>query len=243
MKKTKKTKPKTKKKEIKKVIKKPTTKSVQSVLTTKVQDTNYWINRPILDKEKDWKYDEPTWIDGYVLSVKHPHRELILETLKKVEPFGALLEVGCSVGPNLVKIEAVYPEKQLAGIDVREELIVKAQELLPKPIFKIGSVLSIPFEDKGFDVVLVDAVLMYIGPKEIEQALSELNRVASKAIILVERLTKKTEMAGHVWGHNYPELLGKLGFQVEVRRLDENSWPDSPNWQKYGAIIVASRPA
>jgi len=223
---------------------KPATKTVQKKgALTKLQDTSYWINRPLDDKERDWKYNEADWITDYVASAEHPHRDLIVEALKKFPSLGGILEVGCSAGPNLIRLQTVFPENQLAGIDVNNEAIERAKANLPKPILKVGSVFEIPFGDKEFDCILLDAVLMYVGPNEIEKAINEIDRVAKRIVIMVERFNNSIlgQETGHVWGRNYLHLLSEKGFNVEMVKITKETWPESPNWQKYGRIFIAHR--
>ena len=224
--------------------KKPATKTVQKkgALTTKVQDADYWLNRPLDDKQRDWNYKESDWIWDYVASASHPHRDIIVEELNKLGSLGGILEVGCNAGPNLIRLQAAFPETQLAGIDIVPEAIERAMTNMSKPIFKVGNVLSIPFEDKSFDCVLADAVLMYLQPKEINRALNEINRIVKRYVVLVERVSEKEKNNGFIWSRNYPKLLEDLGFSVQTRKLEEKDWPESEGWQKEGMIVVASRP-
>ena len=240
-------KPKIKKK-VKKVIKKPAKRikvirtKTEPVEDTLIQDVNYWLNRPLNDKQRDWDYKESDWIWDYVASASHPHRDLIVEELTKLGSFGGILEVGCNAGPNLIRLQAAFPDNQLAGIDIVPETIERAMTNMSKPIFKVGNVLNIPFEDKSFDCVLADSVLMYSSPDEINQALNELNRVAKRFIVLVERVSEKEKNNGFIWSRNYPKLLEDLGFSVQTRKFEEKDWPESEGWQKEGMIVVASRP-
>ena len=81
----------------------------------------YWKNRPDDDERKDW-YDDAPWVKGYWNSQDHPHRELILDVLKNIEPFSSLLEIGSNCGPNLVRIQARYPAV-LYGMDINKSAI------------------------------------------------------------------------------------------------------------------------
>jgi len=202
------------------------------------QDSSYWVKRPLSDKKVDWNYGEKSWIEGYCLSIEHPHRQDILKALETFKPFGAVLEVGCNIGANLLNIAPEYPENQLAGIDVNPHVIERAEQLLPKGVFKIASVLDIPFDDNEFDVVLSDAMLLYITPKEIDKALDEMTRVTKKGIILVERFAKKDKIVGRVWGRNYKELLEARGFEVIETDI---SWPSSKNWERHGRLYISHR--
>lgn len=205
-----------------------------------VQGESYWENRPKDDTKRDWGNEAEDWIDDYIKSVNHPHRDLILEALRSLEPIGGLLEIGCNVGPNLLRIQEIYPEMQLAGIDVNEDVLERAKKILPKPMFKQGSVLEIPFEDKSFGVVLCDAVFIYVDPDHILQAMKEITRVASKGVILIEWYDESLlgVVKDYHWARDYANLLGELGF--EVKEVKINEWP-TKNWEKNGYIYVAHR--
>lgn len=206
------------------------------------QDYNYWANRPKNDPQKDWTYNEQNWLEGYLISANHPHRQLIIDAVRNINP-ESILEIGCSVGPNLYRLKEVFPEINLAGIDVSEISIKSAKECLPNVLLKTGNYLFIPFPDKSFDMILADATLMYAGPKEIKKAMSEINRVARMAVIIVDRFDKSLDgkIVGHVWGRNYTKILENLGFKVEETKITKETWPTSKNWVKYGRLFIARR--
>lgn len=203
----------------------------------KIKNTNYWLKRPLADTERDWSYGEENWVKDYVASISHPHRENIIRALGDIA-WDSLLEVGCGTGANLIKIREQYPDKTLAGIDVNVDMLNEAQNHLDSNLTK-GDVCGLPFEDNTYDVVLCDAVLLYITPKEIGTALSEIDRVANKAIILIERFAESDKIVGYVWGRNYPVLLEAMGYTVESIKITPEIWSSSASWIQYGYIFVA----
>lgn len=42
------------------------------------------------------------------------------------------------------------------------------------------------FQDKSFDIVFTNALLIYIGPDEIREVVKEMIRITRKALILME---------------------------------------------------------
>lgn len=101
------------------------------------------------------------------------------------------------------------------------------------------------FSDASFDVVLSDAVLMYVGPDRIEETLRGMRRVARKGLVLVERESRGSArqdgmgvLRGTTWERNYIQLLGRLfpNGLIRVRRMNSDVWPDAV-WAKHGAII------
>lgn len=200
-----------------------------------VQGEEYWRNRPVEEMTRDWNGQT------YEESKGHPHRQLILESLRQLGSFAGLLEVGCNSGPNLALIQEQYPETQMAGVDINSEVIDQAKKLLPQAILKVGEATALPFDDKEFDVVLADACYMYV--KDIDRALDEAIRIARKAIIIVDWASTADEdeiRDGH-WSHDFVNLLGLRGWNNIVRhKLTEKDWPNK-NWVKNGYIIVATR--
>lgn len=205
-------------------------------------DTDHWKNRPASDPHFDWRYGGDSWIEEYKTSVQHPHRQTIVELLRE-HPWDSLLEVGCSAGPNLKVIRDSFPDKKLYGVDVNAPSVEAAKAFVDAE-FAVASFHKLPFEDKSVDIILADAVLMYAKPEEIREVMKELSRVAKHRILIVDRVTPSVlgEDAGGVWGRDYPTLLSELGFHVKERKMEEKDWPDSHNWQRYGAFVSGTRP-
>lgn len=171
--------------------------------------------------------------------MEHPHREEIVRVLRKFEPYRSILEIGCNAGPNLSKLIG----KELAGIDANADAIDYGRTMLTGADLRVGNMLELPWHDKSFDVLLADAALMYISPEDIGKMMSEIDRVVKKGVLIVDRFHDSLEGAvtGYVWGRNYPKLLEKLGFSVEVTPIKKHLWPESANWQMFGIIASAVR--
>ena len=201
-----------------------------------VQDAEYWRNRPLSDAKKDWEYEEDNWISGYWASRNHEHRKLIVDELKKLS-FDSLLEVGCNCGPNLEVVRRNFPHAELAGVDVNERSVLEAQTWFPG--VRWGYAQELNFPDKSHDVVLSDAVLMYVPPEEIGKVMDEIVRVAKKAVILIEwfDISKKGVVRNFHWCRDYSSLLEERGMKVERYKLPKELWA-TPNWTKNGYVFL-----
>ncbi len=155
--------------------------------------------------------------------------------------FDSLLEVGCSAGPNLLKIKKAFPKAELHGVDINAESIEVAKKKVKGVTFSVGLIDKLPYEKKKFDVLLADAVLMYTRPEDIKRTLRELNSVTRNAMIIIDRYAPHDSIVGHVWGRNYPKLLEELGFEVTSHKITEKEWKSSKNWVKYGRVFIARR--
>lgn len=207
-----------------------------------VEGADYWKNRKLDDSRRDWEHESPTWVSGYWGSQAHPHRKLIVEAFERLGVSNSVLEVGCNCGPNLQQIRNKFPNIEVFGVDISEEAIKEAGNCMPGN-FQVGSVIDISLPDGSVQVVLADAVLMYIGPEEIEKAISEITRVSGDAVIICDWFDK-SELGvvkdGH-WARDYSKLLEKQGFlETEKHKLTEEEWPNK-KWATNGYVSVYRR--
>ena len=154
-----------------------------------------------------------------------------------------MLELGCSCGPNLALIQKAYPAINLAGIDVDQRLVDWAVRELRTIDVRVGNITKLPWDTQSVDVILVDAVLMYLTDDELKPALEEIERVARKAVIVIDRFDKSVEgvRSGDVRARNYKQLLEGRGFTVAVKKLTSKDWPDGVGWKKSGTLFVATK--
>lgn len=85
-----------------------------------------------------------------------------------IKPGMWVLDVGACTGRDLRNIAAAYPGVNCLGID---------RYPLSKDVIE-GDALSLPFEDKLFDIAYANGVFGDMDDSEIKQTLSEMNRVA-----------------------------------------------------------------
>jgi len=205
-----------------------------------IQDKKYWKNRPLNSINKDWNYKQKNWIFDYWKSQRHPHRKLIIRQLKKLKPFNSLIEIGCSNGPNLFLLHQNFPNIALVGVDINKLVIKDGIKRFKNAVFLEGEASKLPFPDKSFDILLTDAMLMYVSSKEIRKTIKEFLRVVRKALIFVEWYTTKSKF-GKIeyrhWARDYVRLLSDYGIRTKLYKLTEEDWP-SENWSRVGYIIT-----
>ena len=198
---------------------------------------------------------------AFVEAVNHPHRPLVLAAVEHQGPVNSLLELGCGAGPNLRLLSQRYPDARLIGLDINAWAVREGQERFAalgtrNMILKVGSVERLTAHpDRSVDVVLTDAVLMYVGPDRIRHVLAELVRVARRSVILSEWQLPPTppESAaaagssrtaaryyyGH-WIHDYVTLLSAHvpRQRITVTRYPADAWEDD-NWRTFGCVVAA----
>jgi len=197
-----------------------------------------------------WRYRhvyKPGWGEPSIQSFSHPHphRLLLIQKVYANLPFSNVLEIGCASGPNLYLLAKEFPNARFVGIDVnpcairKGEAFFKQQGIRNVSLF-VGKADELGrFPDKSFDVIFTDAVLMYIGPDKIRKVATELQRIARKAIILVEHYSEQESDLGNYkekwWIRNYAKLLRSFGSKINIMKISPEMW--GGNWGKYGYII------
>ena len=175
------------------------------------------------------------WAESYKSdeSLRHPHRQLILDAVSRYEPIESVLEIGCGGGSNLYLIRKQCPDSYIFGYDISPEAIRMAKTFLYKyPKHYIYEEID---AIQPTDIVLTDAVAVYISDRNIKSFIERLKKLSEKALILCEWHSDKGSFVknGH-WVHNYKELLPGC----KITKLTKEDWPESPNWVEYGHIIT-----
>ena len=210
------------------------------------QDFDYWSSRKKEDEKRDWPYEKKNWLDDYTESVKHPHRAMITEVMSSWEAkhgiaLESVLEIGCNTGPNLALIKRNFPDVHVTGIDANPFAIEIAKKNIDG-IFFVNDLTKVGQFAPKFDVVICDAVLMYIKPKEIDEVIDMLSMNCTKILILFEwnALSYYGAIKDYHWARDYKEHLIKRGFNVVKKKLTKKEW-QSKNWQKNGYFFVGFR--
>jgi arsenite methyltransferase len=122
-------------------------------------------------------------------------------SLGPIVPGEAVLDIGCGAGvDSLVAAHLVGPAGRVVGVDVTEEMIIRAQanlELtgLTNVRFEVASAEVLPCADREFDVIISNGVFNLSVDKE--RALREVRRVLKPGgrlmladMVLVQELPK-----------------------------------------------------
>lgn len=94
-----------------------------------------------------------------------------------------VLEIGCSNGWRLAKIEEKYGAKCF-GVESSLKAIKDGQKKYPKVKFKRGLASSLPLNEK-FDLVIVNFVLHWVSRENLLKTIVEIDRVISNKGFLI----------------------------------------------------------
>lgn len=200
-----------------------------------IQDVEYWKNRRSSDPYNDWRTNNGNWILEYWESSSHPHRDQIVGALSGVE-WNSLLEIGCNCGPNINRIRQEYgKDKMYVGIDPNKDAINYGRNMMPDVAFIEGGVENIDINGMKFDIVLLDAVLMYVKASDIKDVAYKIGEMANKMIIICDWYDKNKYgiiKDGH-WARDYSKLFNK--WKCETKQI---KWPTSEKWIRNGRIFI-----
>ena len=154
----------------------------------------------------------------------------------------SLLDVGCSEGFKAHQV-AEFFSIPVHGCDLSEEAFRRARE-----IFKISTdvvdIHGMPYADGEFDVVLCSETLEHVT--DFERALSELLRVARRAVLITvphepKELIEHNRLIGEPHAHIHSldehsfDFLRDQGHQVFVGKIFRSV-------MKFGACLVDAHP-
>ena len=182
-----------------------------------------WATRHLYKGERerdDWDKGSDDWIKGYRDSWNHPQRSFLVGIISKFNP-SSILEIGCNCGPNLYILAKKFPDAEIIGVDINLMAVQKGNEWLAhEGISNVKLVAGKAdeldqFQDKSFDVVFTDAVLIYIGPDRIKEVMKEMVHIARHALILVEWHSFESKKDPHGLGAFY------LGYGKRCKRAGD----------------------
>ena len=195
-----------------------------------------------------------SWIGNYKNSIKSRHRDVIVSAVRSIPGTASILEVGSHCGPNLIRLAHEIPAlTSLAGIDVNAEAVTAgnawAKDVGLSHRINIGrgdlsATGQLP--DGSVDVVLSCYALAYVSPKDLDDVLWEMGRVAKRAVILAEPMTiaavsdQRMTLAGYrEWSHNYSERTRWIG---SWRGSTTTMHPVTPPVDRLAQVLVAVKP-
>ncbi|MFX1325923.1 MAG: class I SAM-dependent methyltransferase [Promethearchaeota archaeon] len=111
-------------------------------------------------------------------------RKKVVSTIKKLNPIGTLVDIGCGSGNLIIQIAETFSNLDLLGIDLSEEIIsaaIKKAEkngVKEKIKFEIGSVEKLPFSNNSIDFIVSTLSLHHWS--EPVTSFKEISRVLKK---------------------------------------------------------------
>ena len=157
----------------------------------------------------------------------------------------SVLEIGCAAGPNLRRLREKLPSTQLVGIDINKQAIRTANNYFRSVnddkvnLFVKRANQLADLQDKSFNVVFSQAVLIYIPPGSINRVVADMIRLSSDGVVLneyhLEGADKGFFDSGR-WVYDYYTIIRRQFPKVNINI--QTSDFKGGSWDLYGSLIT-----
>jgi len=189
------------------------------------------------------------WASNFLKTINHAHRTQIVESMLS---FGiqnpTILEAGSGPGANLIRLRKAFPLAELIGVDINHQAVKEGRKYFnsqadTKTSLFQGSLSNLSFiERQSIDLILVDAVLMFITPDKIQKVLKELIRSAKTAgsgMVIndyhADGLSSEGLFVGGRWVHDLVSIINLIAPQAIIS-VKKSSFTGG-EWDRYGSLI------
>jgi SAM-dependent methyltransferase len=141
-------------------------------------------------------------------------RNIIAAYLRKLKPH-SLVEVGCGNGQMFSAYKDVA---RVVGCDWTDGMLNKARNRIRRHGFNVElKKLDITRDalPERFDVAVTRTVLMHIPEENVADACRNISRMSDTLMLMEFYNPNATRLEWHCFHHEYPVILGELGFKVK----------------------------
>lgn len=107
--------------------------------------------------------------------IRGEYTNLLDEFANRIDNKGQVLDAGCGYGKD-TEYFAQKHDFNVYGVDIDEERVNYAEENKPGT-YSVGNLKDLDYEDERFDGVWCNTVMQFFSPNEMDDAVSELDRV------------------------------------------------------------------
>lgn len=154
-------------------------------------------------------YDQHTPVQQRVLA-----RLLALLDTEPQLPRLRILDIGCGTGRLLKLLGTRFPQAELTGLDLAENMLHQAAERLPSTVCLVqGDAEQLPFSDARFDLVVSSSTFQWLDP--LSPCFKEVRRVLCPGGHFVFSMFGEGTLVevGHSWRQAL-EICGKPSITV-----------------------------
>jgi SAM-dependent methyltransferase len=147
---------------------------------------------------------------------------------------GSILDLGCGGGNNLRWLAQRHLARRAVGVERSPETVGLLAEAFPEYEFIAADVTDLPFDDDGFDLVVIRSLLCWVEPSRLLQTLGEALRVCGDWLVVSEYAPRRAysvpyryEPEMRTWKGDVKPLLDATGLLREQASLvhhDGDEW-------------------
>jgi ubiquinone/menaquinone biosynthesis C-methylase UbiE len=160
---------------------------------------------------------------GYHADLNYSHAYGLIELMCRELEFDTILDIGSGVGAGVEKLMAMG--KSAIGLETSFLAVTRSNQYKRPCLW--GEVTRIPFPNDHVDIVMSTDMMEHLRPEDVEQAISEITRVAAK--YTAHKICPMDEAAG--WG----KRVGVENLHLTVKPLDW--WVEKFLLAKEGTLV------
>ena len=146
--------------------------------------------------EKDyWDGDRRYGYGGYhyIAGRWKPVAQALIDIYDLTEE-SKILDIGCGKGFLLYELKLLIPKLEVCGIDISKHGLASAKEEIRPFLFKHKAQDPLPFKDKEFDLVISLTTFHNLRLFQLQNALSEMERVGNHGYLMLESYRNEKEL-------------------------------------------------
>ena len=185
------------------------------------------------------------WTKTSLGSIDLAHRDQLTSVIASCNNVQSVLEIGCASAPNLRLLREKLPSVQLSGIDINKKAIRTAHDYFRSVnddkvnlIAKAADQLD-DFQDKSFDVVFSQAVMIYISPPNISKVIEEMLRLSSNLVVFNEYHLDGADEGffdNGRWVYDYYTII-RRNYPEATISMQKTDFKGG-SWDLYGKLIT-----
>lgn len=178
---------------------------------TQDEVTAYWEERgPHRMSEEEVREMVRLMVDDVTFRIT---TEFLCQHLGLVENRDHLLDAGCGWGRSLLGVKRRYPALRVTGVDITPGLLELGRQIAEQlgvsgVDWRVGDILSLPFEDETFSHVISARVLQYIvePPKAVRELVRVLRPGGRMILVVPNKLNPFYALFYHTKVHSPGEM-------------------------------------
>lgn len=183
------------------------------------------------------------WATRYLSTADTAHRAQLTNLIRERFPGNtSLCEVGCGSGINLFNFRKHGLAAFYSGFDINPSGIRAARRharLMGATDMRFDRANILDQIHTSHDLIVTDAVLMFIGQRNIRPVLANLWRSTTKGLILHE-FNGPEALEGGRYIHDFVSLLKEID-RAAIVEIVKSTKSDSAQWSQYGSFVCARK--
>lgn len=149
----------------------------------------------------------------------HKHKMNVLKNILPKGRVNKIIDIGCASGIITNYLTSIYPQADIVGMDVYQEIIRYAKTKHPNIKFIVGDAHKIPFSNDSYDLVLCyETIEHVINPMVV---LHEIKRLVKKDGVVIIAMDSGNLLFRLIW-FIWERTKGKVWRNAHLHPFSQN---------------------